>query len=263
VRDEVWRRLVGLNSEFYQTFAEAFSETRRRVQPGVRRALEGIAATASVLDLGCGPGNLANALADHGHVGFYAGLDGSQRLLTIARQETGHPQAIFLHSALTEPSWTKHLAQQLATVQAGREVEAFRNHSSRFDRVCAFALIHHLPGAEQRLRVVRQAAGLLGEGGVMVVSVWDFLSSPRFRGRIVPWETIGLTEGDVEVGDYLLDWRRGGHGLRYVHLFSEDELAYLAQACQLRTVETYRSDGENRRMAMYALWQRQTESLDP
>jgi len=263
VRDEVRRRLVALNSEFYQTFAEAFSETRRRVQPGVRRALEGIAATASVLDLGCGPGNLANALAVHGHVGFYAGLDGSERLLNIARLETDHPTAVFLQSALTEPSWTEHLAQHLATAQAGRRVEAFRNHSHRFDRVCAFALIHHLPGAEQRLRFVRQAAGLLEEGGAMAVSVWDFLSSPRFRGRIVPWETIGLTEGDVEEGDYLLDWRRGGHGLRYVHLFSEDGLASLAQSCQLRTIETYRSDGQNRRMAMYALWQKQIQSLDP
>jgi hypothetical protein len=32
---------------------------------------------------------------------------------------------------------------------------------------------------------------------------------------------VGLSANDVDPGDYLLDWRSGGEGLRYIHHFSE------------------------------------------
>jgi len=49
-------RLIELNRQFYQTFAGAFSATRQRIQPGVRRQIEQLPANARLLDLGCGNG---------------------------------------------------------------------------------------------------------------------------------------------------------------------------------------------------------------
>ncbi len=68
-------------------------------------------------------------------------------------------------------------------------------------------------------------------------SNWQFLNSPRLRKRIQPWTRAGLTADQVDPGDYLLDWRRGGEGLRYVHHFSPEELAELAAETGFRVID--------------------------
>jgi hypothetical protein len=87
-------------------------------------------------------------------------------------------------------------------------------------------------------------------------SEWQFLNSPRLRDRLQPWQAIGLDEVDVEPGDYLLDWREGGTGLRYVHHFSLEELALLAEQTGFEIIETFHSDGENERLGLYQIWKR-------
>ena len=42
MNDSAARELLELNRRFYHEFGNAFAATRRRVQPGVRRVLEGI-----------------------------------------------------------------------------------------------------------------------------------------------------------------------------------------------------------------------------
>ena len=111
-----------------------------------------------------------------------------------------------------------------------------------FDRVLALAVLHHLPGCALRLAVLRQMAALLQPAGRLILSTWQFDRSERLRRKIVPWEQIGLTADQVEPGDYLLDWRRGGLGLRYCCLIGENELATLCHAAGLTLIETYFAD---------------------
>ena len=229
-------RLLELNREFYQTFALQFSATRQRLQPGVLRVLEQVKPTDNILDLGCGNGELARQLARRSHVGVYNGLDFSPTLFKQAA--AGQPTNFhFLQADLSGTKWD-------ATLQ--RE---------QYDIVLAFAVLHHLPGAELRMQVLRKVKSLLRQGGRFIHSEWQFLNSPRLKARIQPWDAIGLSESDVDPGDYLLDWRQGGHGLRYVHHFSETELEQLAEAAGFRILETFLSDGENNRLGLYQLWQ--------
>lgn len=123
-----------------------------------------------------------------------------------------------------------------------------------FEQVFCFAALHHIPGMEERLRVVQQAASLMADQAGMTVSVWNFLASPRLKKRILPWSVINIADEDVDPGDYLLDWRRGGSGIRYVHHFTEEELGKLAEAAGLQVVGTFYSDGENGRLGMYQRW---------
>jgi hypothetical protein len=58
----------------------------------------------------------------------------------------------------------------------------------------------------------------------------------------------------VDDGDYLLDWRSGGEGLRYAHQFSAEELAGLAGQVQMKVEAEFLSDGENGRLGLYQLW---------
>ena len=95
---------------------------------------------------------------------------------------------------------------------------------------------------------------LLAPNGRFVHSEWQFLNSPRLVSRIQPWEAIGLSQNDVDPGDYLLDWRQGGQGYRYVHHFSEEELRGLAEAAGFDVIESFLSDGENGRLGLYQVW---------
>ncbi|MBN1267602.1 MAG: methyltransferase domain-containing protein [Anaerolineales bacterium] len=224
-----------LNSQFYARFAQDFSATRQRIQPGVNTVLEGVSRTASILDLGCGNGSVVRSLAGRGHKGSYLGIDFSEELITIARSTQTHPEAHFIAADLCNPEWS-------VEVQAG------------FEQVFCFAALHHIPGMEERLRVVQQAASLMADQAGMTVSVWNFLASPRLKKRILPWSVINIADEDVDPGDYLLDWRRGGSGIRYVHHFTEEELGKLAEAAGLQVVGTFYSDGENGRLGMYQRW---------
>ena len=134
------------------------------------------------------------------------GLDFSEGLLSVARQ--GLPENFtFLQADLSSPGWDEALQRRT------------------FSFVLAFAVLHHLPGQALRRRLLSTVRARLPGGGRLIHSEWQFLHSPRLRARLQPWETIGLAADQVDEGDYLLDWRAGGSGLRYAHHFSEAELA--------------------------------------
>lgn len=240
--------LLDLNRGFYQTFAESFAATRRRVQPGVRRVLAALPPTGRWLDLGCGSGALASAWAESGKHGLYHGLDFSPGLLAEARaalEGVEHPdlEIQFDLADLSAPGWDAALTGQT------------------FDGVLAFAVLHHLPSAALRRSVLQRAAGHLPPGGRFIHSEWQYQHSPRLLERQLPWQTIGLDEAQLEPGDTLLDWRasqsgQAGRGLRYVHLFTLAELEELAAATGFRVLDTFESDGEGGRLGLYQTWEK-------
>jgi SAM-dependent methyltransferase len=230
------RRLLDLNRQFYQTFGREFVATRLRLQPGVRRILETLRGDEAILDLGCGNGGLARALARRAHRGTYTGLDLSLPLLEQAgRPLEGFP-ARFLHADLASPGWEAALPP------------------SSFDLVTAFAVLHHIPGAELRLDILHKVNALLRPDGRFIHSEWQFLNSDKLKIRIQPWAAAGFSPTDVNGGDYLLDWRQGGRGLRYVHHFDERELSALAAASSFQVREAFFSDGEGGKLGYYQTW---------
>jgi tRNA (uracil-5-)-methyltransferase TRM9 len=242
-------RLLSLNLQFYQTFARAFAETRRRIQPGIRRALGLIAPCGRWLDLGCGPGTLAAEWARQRRQGEYLGLDFSTQLLEEARQAV---------QSLPVPGLEIHF--QLADLSIPGWEKAVQGQP--FDGALAFAVLHHLPGASLRRQVLGQVHDLLATGGCFIHSEWQFQHSAKLMARRVPWEKAGLKEEDLEEGDTLLDWRHAlvgqaeREGLRYVHLFSRPELADLAAQCGFVIEQEYDSDGEGARLGLYQVWRR-------
>ncbi len=231
------KRLVALNRRFYQSLAQPFSETRGRLQPGVLRVLESIGEWDSVLDLGCGNGELAAELEARGHQGAYTGLDFSIELLQIARARNfDNSKARFEPADLSGSDWSAQLAGQ------------------QFDVILCFASLHHIPSEPMRLDFLHQVRRLLAEGGRFIHSNWQFLKSERLAKRVQSWTRAELDEADVDDGDYLLDWKRGAEGLRYVHHFSAEELAKLGEASGFEVVETFSSDGETGDLGLYSIW---------
>lgn len=247
MQPETAQKLVDINGQFYQTFARSFAETRRRIQPGVRRVLDGLPAQGRWLDIGCGSGALAAAWAQSGREGAYLGLDFSAGLLEEARRVTAgmeNPQRSirFAQADLSAVDWAAPLSGQ------------------SFDAVLAFAVLHHLPGAALRQRIARDVFRLLPPGGLFIHSHWQFQHSEKLMRRVLPWQKVGLDDSALERGDTLLDWRHPLpdqpelRGLRYVHLFSPEELEELARESGFMVRETFESDGEGGRLGLYQMW---------
>jgi SAM-dependent methyltransferase len=233
-------RLLALNRYFYEEFGESFAATRQRLQPGVKRILETLRGDESILDLGCGNGELARALARRGHRGPYLGLDFSLPLLREAESPLDGLPAKFLEADITQLSV---VGDQLSVVGG-------------WTLITAFAVLHHVPSEELRLNLLQEVSDLLARNGRFILSNWQFLNSAKLRARIQPWSAAGLTEADVDAGDALLDWRDGGKGLRYVHHFSAQELSDLAGQIGLRVSESFLSDGEGGKLGLYQVWEK-------
>lgn len=129
----VVQQLLSLNRQFYEQFAELFSQTRSRLQPGVRKLVPRLLQAPSLLDFGCGNGELYLVLRRAGFQGRYLGLDFSLKMLQIAAQrwaeeEKRHPEdAPFQAVDIIQPHWEQSL------------------QGETFATITAFAVLHHLP----------------------------------------------------------------------------------------------------------------------
>jgi tRNA (uracil-5-)-methyltransferase TRM9 len=233
------QQLLDLNRRFYTQYGRDFSATRRRLQTGVLRVIESLRGNESILDLGCGNGELAQTLSRRGHHGSYLGLDFSLPLLNEAEREVFAFPVQFMQSDLVSDDWEHVIAR-----------------NDMFDIVFSFAVLHHIPSSELRLQIIQKIHENLKPDGMFIHSNWQFLNSPRLKARIQPWGSVGLKQTDVDANDYLLDWKRGGKGLRYVHHFDESELGGLAKAGGFEIVETFYSDGENKLLSLYQIWKK-------
>ena len=232
------RRLIEINREFYTQFGDSFSATRHRIQPGVRRVLGWLKGDESILDLGCGNGELARELAKRGQRGLYLGVDFSPPLLQDAEVQPDGFSARFMQVDLTKLSaFSDHLS-----VEGGWSV------------ITAFAVLHHFPSSDLRLNILRIVNRLLKADGMFIHSNWQFLNSEKLKARIQPWDIVALSDSEVDEGDYLLDWRSGGKGLRYVHRFDQNELNELARDSNFQIVDMFSSDGKEGNLGLYQIW---------
>jgi SAM-dependent methyltransferase len=246
---QVKAKLLEINQVFYDQYSDSFSTTRHQAQPGVQRISQMIPTDASVLDIGCGNGTLARHLAAQGFEGNYLGIDLSAGLLEDARRLLNRPPSgtyTFQLIDLADPGWPASFPP------------------SKFDWLVAFAVLHHLPGADLRQKIVSAFLELITPEGRVVVSVWQWQNSLRLRKRVLPWSTVGLDPSELDEGDALLDWRAGETpGLRYVHTFSEASLNRLAAQGGFTVCDSFYSDGKTGNLALYQIWQTAQESKKP
>lgn len=229
-------RLNAYNHSFYQQTASEFDATRQRAWEGWMRLLPHISNARRVLDVGCGNGRLAHFLREHLRGTLtYHGIDVSAAL--IARAQAA------LESL---PDVQVTLAQH--------DLVSVPPPDGAYDLVALMAVLHHIPARAQRLALVESLAQRVDAGGVLVFSAWRFMDAPRLAARVVPWPDDLAAQ--VERGDYLLDWRRGTHALRYCHYIDAEEQAALVAASGLELIAQFEADGETGRMNVYSVLRR-------
>ena len=232
------QRLLQINNDFYNSFADSFAATRYGAQPGWDRIIPHFPDPCQVLDLGCGNGRFTYFLDERLEQVDYVGLDGSKKLVEIAKKRSGdlvRTRAAFHDVDLNNSDWQIEL--------------------NDFDVIVALAVLHHIPSFAARSTFLRAAANCLTPTGVLVLSNWRFAHNARMRKKIVPWQQVGLTDADVEPGDYLLDWKKDGIGYRYAHQLDEAEVAELAQQAELTVITQFHADGREGDLSLYSVLQ--------
>lgn len=147
------------------TMREATFRGRLRTQ-----VLDGLASEATVVDVGCGTGTLAIALAAGG--AEVIGVDGDPEVLALAHAKPGADAV----------QWRKGLATALPLPGASA------------DRVVMSLLLHHLdPGAKRT--ALAEAVRVLRPGGRLHVADWGRPRDPLMRAAAWALERVDGPEG--------------------------------------------------------------------
>lgn len=230
---ETVRKLNTINRRFYEVTADEFDQTRGQSWPGWDALLPYVPEPVSVLDLGCGNGRFGRFLADHWGVDRldYHGVDNNATLLNYAQ------------TALSD-------VDRLRLEQRDLVEDPLRD--GQYGLVVIFGVMHHIPGTTQRRQWLQSMAQRVAAGGILAFACWRFYEYERFRKRLSPFPA----DITPEENDYLLDWRRGEHALRYCHYVDDAEHADLIAATGFETLSTYRADGFSGAVNQYSILRR-------
>jgi SAM-dependent methyltransferase len=231
-------KLLALNHEFYAAFAQPFAASRPVSDPALTSILPHIPDRARVLDVGCGNGRLALLLGQERPGVTYVGVDSVPELIEVARAQTAGLESIaaeFRVADITQPDWALFI------------------DTLCIDTIVCLAVLHHIPSFDLRLQVLCEMINLLEPDGTLILSTWQFLENERMRRKIVDWAEVDIAEDELEPGDYLLDWKREGRGLRYCHLVDEDEVKRLAAESGFCVRETFRAGGREGNLSLFAV----------
>lgn len=240
VKPATRKYLHQLNHDFYLKIASEFDSTRQHPWEGWLQLLPYLWDTPQpfqIADIGCGNGRFGTFLEEFGFEDQYLGVDFSEGLLKEAKKRL--PHAVF----------RQHDISQLTFFNSGESV----------DIICLFAVLHHIPGYDQRLALLKYCVQHLKKEGLLIFTAWQFLEIEALVKRIVPWEKLSgdIDLSEIEKDDYLLDWQRGQHAIRYCHLIDRQEISQLVEALQLMKVTQYYADGKNGKSNIYVVLQKQ------
>ncbi|MBX3056905.1 MAG: class I SAM-dependent methyltransferase [Anaerolineae bacterium] len=231
MRSEVVGQLLELNRHFYEAQAADFSQSRQGINPGFARVRDLLPQPCPrLLDVGCGNGRFGQYAQQQQTIGEYVGVDFSGGLLEVARAQV---DGVFYGRDLTQPGCLDDLGQ--------------------FDAIVCLAVLHHIPGRDNRLQLLKGMRDRLGVNGRLILSTWQFATNPRQQRKIRPWLEIDLSPEDVESGDYLLTWQRGAFAYRYACHLDAADMTQLAVDAGLVVEQQFQSDGREGDLSLYNL----------
>ena len=261
MREDLARELIALDNRFYMEHAVSFSATRGAPWQGWGRVLEGMRAAGALggarpvlLDAACGNLRLERWLAEElpGIALAFHAVD------ACAPLAGGGPDA--------PAGTTFHHVDILGALLAGKD--PFAGIPACDIAVC-FGFLHHVPGADLRMGLLRALTAHTRPGGVIALSAWRFMDDPRLAAKAAraeaeaasrpPWP--GCNLGALEPGDHLLGWQDARGAYRYCHHADEAELDALAASVAdlAREEARFSADGASGALNRYLLLRRRAE----
>lgn len=192
----------------YDEIAEEFAATRRTMWPELADLDKYVREGDRVLDVGCGNGKLFGYLSAKIKNFSYVGLDVSEKLIRIARDNysgEGAEFKVFNGLAIDYPD-------------------------DYFDTVFCLATLPHLPGESLRLEFLQSIGKKVKSGAILVITCWN-LWQPKF----IRYQ-IGMTfnfiidklsgKGQYDWGDFYIPWHKQNGKIikRFYHALTLSEL---------------------------------------
>lgn len=249
-------QLSRITSEFYAQQAQSFSATRQTPWQGWRQCLDAMpqllaGEKPSVLDVGCGNLRFARFLCNEAGIvpAKYFAVDNCKPLVESGNAGAHVSELVFIELDVIKSLLDNTLSSEL-TVPA-------------CDLVVAFGFLHHVPGAQKRIQLLRTLLEKTKPGGYVCVSFWQFMNSQKLAAKAQETTAQGLRAlcidaSELEEHDYLIGWQDKADTWRYCHHFSQKELdellASLGSDVQICT--QFSADGKDNDLNRYVILQR-------
>ena len=249
-------QLSYVTSEFYTQQAQSFSATRQMPWQGWQQCLDAMPQLSageklSVLDVGCGNLRFARFLCDE--VGIvpakYFAVDNCKPLVESGEVGTHISELIFIELDVIKSLLDNTLSSRL-TVPA-------------CDLVVAFGFLHHVPGAQKRIQLLRTLLEKTKPGRFVCISFWQFMNSQKLAAKAQKTtaqglHALGIDASELEEHDYLIGWQDKADTWRYCHHYSQDELDELlgSLGSDVRVCAQFSADGKDNNLNRYVILQR-------
>ncbi len=259
-------QLNNLNNDFYETIGKYFNHTRNYVWEGWINLIDpvkNITDRPNVLELGCGNGRFLEFLLNSDITpNYFLGLDASKFLLERATERQNildFKQAEFLQSDLILENWSQLAKSKLI------------GDSKKYDLICFFGLMHHIPGDENRLSIIKKSAELLSPNGLLIFTTWQYLDVPRLKRRIISKTSSILNDlmskyvidiNELAENDNILDWQKGLIAYRFSHYYTKSEIENLCNLSGLDILENFEADGKEGNVNRYFITKLKADGVD-
>ena len=249
-------QLSYVTSEFYSQQTQSFSATRQMPWQGWQQCLDAmpqllVGEKPSVLDVGCGNLRFARFLCDEAGIvpAKYFAVDNCKPLVESGEADTHVSELAFIELDVIKSLLDNTLASRL-TVPA-------------CDLVVAFGFLHHVPGAQKRIQLLRTLLEKTKPGGFVCVSFWQFMNSQKLAAKAQETtaqglRALGIDVSELEEHDYLIGWQDKANTWRYCHHFSQEELDELlgSLGSDVQVCAQFSADGKDNNLNRYVILQR-------
>jgi len=222
-----------LNIKFYKRTQEYFNRSRQYSWAGWGRLLPYFKEKAKedglkILDIGCGNGRFGEFLESKLKEKIeYTGMDNNEYLLEQVKINVKDAE-IVKQNVLDK--W---------------------KIKGKFDGIILFGLMHHIPGEENRIRILKQAKERLNKNGILIFTTWRFKDLERMAKKIVKKHKFK----NLEENDYILDWKKGVRAYRYCHFIDGDELRKIIGKLRMKTLDIFEADAKEGKGNKYIVLQ--------
>ncbi len=244
--------LKQLNNEFYKMNASSFSDSRQSGWPGwkaVLRAMEGLASCdkdkreehpLKVLDIACGNLRFEKYIEESSLHKFQFTCIDSCSDLVIDKTHYEYSYYDIINSLI--------------------DCDSLYDSFGIFDAAVSFGFMHHIPSYELRLQFMHDAIDSVRTGGIVAVSLWQFMNNSTLakKAYITTDQGQARYHFDLEKNDYLIGWNGSVDAFRYCHHFCKQEIQALCNDLESHAnlVSQYESDGRDEHLNTYLIFQK-------
>lgn len=209
--------LLDKTRQDYNQIADSFSRARGSVWKDMEFLFNNYLTSGErVLDLGCGNGRFLE-LFKRKNID-YIGADNSRKLIEIANSKYKD---------------TRHKIQDTKYKFIVADALKLPFSNSYFDKIYSIATLHHIPSQELRMQFLKEAQRTLKPEGILILTVWNLWSKPKFR-KVIFKSALSKIFGKskLDFKDIIIPW--WGMPQYYFHCFTKSELERLVRKAGFR-----------------------------